>query len=162
MKVIEVDIVEQTAPDAVESLWRSLYKHQAEHGMLLPVPDSGFVQWALSIKPLLGRFACLLIATESGQPIGFLAGRVRALPPQFGGDLSGFISEVFVLDAWRGKGIGHRLMDQAMQWFRVQGVRRVELQVLSGNHAAREAYRGWGWTEELVQMVFEMDEPRGR
>lgn len=137
----------------LEPLWRALYRHQQEAGMLLPVPEEGFPVWAESLVPLLGRFACLFVAEAAGRPAGFLAGRVRAAPRWFGGEPVGFVSEVFVDPAWRGRKLGERLVGEGVAWFSSQGIARVELQVLAGNAAARHLYGRLGFADELVQMV---------
>jgi GNAT superfamily N-acetyltransferase len=139
----------------VEQLWLALYKHQKEHGMLLDLSASSFSQWAEAMKPALGRFTCLFIAELNDEPIGFLAGNLKTLPPWFGGHLIGFVSEVFVTDAHRGKQLGRELVETALRWFKANCAHRVELQVVMNNTGARRLYNKLGWTEELVQMVWQ-------
>ena len=43
-------------------------------------------------------------------------------------------------------------------WFHEQGTTRLELQVVTGNVAARTTYTRLGWKEELTQMVLKLDE----
>lgn len=157
--IIDRGIVIRAAKPAdifvVEPLWLALYKHQKEHGMLLDLSASSFSQWAEAMKPALGRFTCLFIAQRNAEAIGFLAGNLKTLPPYFGGHLIGFVSEVFVSDAYRGMQIGHDLIETALQWFKAQRAHRVELQVVINNSRARKLYSKLGWTEELVQMVWQ-------
>jgi GNAT superfamily N-acetyltransferase len=138
----------------LETHWCALYQHQREHGMLLAVPDNGFQQWAAPLASMLGRYACLFIAEEHGEIVGFLAGRIRSVPPYFGGFPCGFISDVFVSDAQRSRGIGEKLLDAASQWFQAHDIKRIELQVIINNVDARRFYQKHGWQEELVQMVW--------
>ena len=63
--------------------------------------------------------------------IGFVAGRVRSLPPFFGSQMVGAIGELFVDERSRGGGIVCRVLAHAVEWFRAQGIRRIELQVVS-------------------------------
>ena len=154
-------------------LWLRLYEHQRAHGMLLELPPDAFELWRASLQPLLGRFAFVLLAEQqraaessdaAGGPrlaegaaasLGFLAGRVRSQPPYFGGRPAGFVSELFVEEARRGRGVAGALLDASVEWFAARGVARVELQVLVGNAFAREFYRRRGWKEELVQLVWQ-------
>lgn len=145
---------------AVERMWRALYVHQAEHGLLVTVPEDGFDRWAASMRPALGRFACVFVASRDGADIGFLAGRVRPLPGHYGGETVGYVSDVYVDAAARGAGVGKALLAAAQEWFRTQGVRRLELQVIVNNEQARAFYRSLGWQEELVQMVWLDDAPK--
>jgi GNAT superfamily N-acetyltransferase len=139
---------------AIEPLWRELYSHQAEHGMRLRLPDGAFDAWVQSMTPLLGRFSVVVLGVEAGQYAGFVAGRTRNLPPYFGTGQVGAISEVFVGEPWRGQGLGRRLVERAVEWYRQQEISRVELQVVSGNPEAVKFYERLGWQQELVQMIW--------
>lgn len=139
----------------LESLWLALYEHQKRHGMLLDLPMDAFHHWTASLGPILDRFACLFVAEKNGELVGFLAGRIRFLPPYFGGSQAGFISEVYVADADRGHGLGRKLVSVATSWFQTLGLTRIELQVIMNNTPARNLYRELGWSEELIQMVWE-------
>lgn len=148
---------EATAEDMprIEPLWRDLYQHQFEHGMLLRLPEGAYDAWLKSITPFLGRFAHVVVAEQRGEIIGFVAGRVRTLPPYFGSTTIGAISEVFISESHRSSGIGRRLLSFALEWFEAQGITRVELQVVAGNPDAIRFYRQLGWHEELLQMVWD-------
>jgi ribosomal protein S18 acetylase RimI-like enzyme len=141
--------------ERVEPLWRALYEHQKANGMFLEIPADGYQHWAASMKPVLGRFACLLLAEGEAELCGFLAGRIRTLPPYFGGYTVGFISEVYVDGSHRKQGIGAEMVTRAVAWFAENGISRVELQVIMNNEPARRLYRQLGWREELVQMVWQ-------
>jgi GNAT superfamily N-acetyltransferase len=137
----------------VEPHWQALYQHQYEHGMLLRLPEGAYEAWVKSMVPLLGRFSVMSIAEEDGAIVGFVAGRIRTLPPYFGSSAVGFVSEVFVDPSKRGAGTGRQLLAMALDWFAAQGITRTELQVVAGNPDGLRFYRQLGWHEELVQMV---------
>src|SRR5437773_3953188 len=118
-------------------LWKALFEHQRANGMLIELPEDAFEKWAASLSPVLERFACLYIAEADSGLVGFIAGRIRALPPYFGGHPTGFISDVFVAEVHRGAGIGRELMKLATAWFMEQKVTRIELQVIAQNDRAR-------------------------
>jgi ribosomal protein S18 acetylase RimI-like enzyme len=139
----------------LESLWLAFYEDQKRRGMLLDLPVDAFAHWTKSYVPVLSRFACLFVAEKNGELVGFLAGRIRSLPPYFGGSQAGFISEVYVANAHRGHGVGRHLVLSATRWFQELGLRRIELQVIMNNTPARELYHQLGWSEELVQMVWQ-------
>lgn len=138
----------------IEPLWRELYRHQSEHGMRLALPDSAFEAWVQSVVPFLGRFSVVVLAVDDGEQAGFVAGRTRTLPPYFGAGQVGAISEVFVGQRWRRLGVGRRLVERTIQWYREQEISRVELQVVSGNPEAVRFYERLGWQQELVQMIW--------
>src|SRR5215475_4171524 len=144
--------------DRIKPLWIALYQHQYEHGMLLRLPEGAYDAWLKSILPFLGRFASVVIAERNGEILGFVAGRIRTLPPYFGSAAIGAISEVFISDAYRGAGIGRRLLAFSLQWFEAQQITRVELQVVAGNPDGIRFYHQLGWREELLQMVWDANQ----
>jgi GNAT superfamily N-acetyltransferase len=152
---VEIEIREVLADelDRIRPLWDDLYRHQTLHGMKVTVSPDGSAQWAKGLKPLLGRYARVWGAWQGGQACGFLCARLRNQPPHFSGESTGFISDVFVSESLRGRGVGRRLLQTSLEWFDGLGLRRVELQVIAGNPKARELYAELGWEEELVQMV---------
>jgi GNAT superfamily N-acetyltransferase len=139
----------------IKPLWEALYDYQMEHGMLLRLPEDAYAAWHKSIAPFLGRFASIVVAELNGEIVGFIAGRIRTLPPYFGSTTVGYISEVFVSESHRSGGIGRRLLAFAMDWFQAQQIMRVELQVVAGNPDGIRFYRQLGWHEELLQMVWD-------
>ena len=155
-KAIDLEVQAGTAEDlpSIEPLWIALYENQYQSNMLLRIPPNGFALWRKSVEVALGRFSCLFVIEEAGRIVGFLAGRIRSLPPHFGGGFVGFVSEVYVSDSHRGQGLGRKLLAAATEWFLAHKIERVELQVLVENTGARELYRSMGWVDELVQMVW--------
>lgn len=155
-------ILRQATPldmDSIKPLWEALYQHQSEHGMLLSLPEGAYDAWLKSMTPFLGRFANVVVAEQDGTIIGFVAGRIRTLPPYFGSATIGAISEVFISEAHRRGGIGRRLLAFALDWFHAQQISRVELQVVAGNPDGIRFYRQLGWHQELVQMVWDTSLP---
>ena len=140
--------------DQLKPLWLALYRHQREHGMLINLPEDSYERWKKSMLPSLGRFANVIVAHRSDEIVGFVVGRIRALPPYFGSTLVGTISELFVCDSCRGSGVGRKMLVLATEWFTSQNIARIELQVVVGNPEALRFYRGLGWQEELIQLVW--------
>lgn len=137
----------------LETSWNQLYAQQVQEGLRASIPADGFRLWSDSFSSVLGRFACLFVAERDGILVGFAAGRLRSLLPHFGGTPAGYISEVFVQPDQRGQGIGAALLETAGDWFRKEGVQRLELNVVANNVRALSFYRKMGWTAELIQMV---------
>ncbi len=138
--------------------WTALYRHQRDHGMLLQVPENAFDAWISSVQPFLGRFAEIIVAEQNQHVLGFVTCRIRTLPPYFGSKTVGFISEVFVDEAYRSKGIGGCMLDEAKKWFSEQQIDRIELHVVAGNEQGLRFYDRLGWRRELLQMVWQKKE----
>jgi ribosomal protein S18 acetylase RimI-like enzyme len=66
--------------------------------------------------------------------------------------LSGYISEVYVDAAYRGRHIGRALIGACEDHFRSLGLKTVFIGVLSGNARAISAYRSAGFSDYALEM----------
>lgn len=144
----------------LESLWVSLYKHQETSGLLTELPPDAYNLWVESFKAVIDRFAVVLVAEAANELVGFFAGRLRSLPPYFGGHRIGHCSELFVDESHRRRGIAEDLLMAGIKWFRERDIHRVDLTVLPKNLEARDFYLRQGLVEELIQMTW-IDEVDG-
>lgn len=58
-----------------------------------------------------------------------------------------FVEDLFVKEAWRGKGLGKHLLDAQMDWARTQGMKYTCLQVLDWNEPAIRFYQQYPGAE---------------
>ncbi len=63
-----------------------------------------------------------------------------------------FIEDLAVLEEYRGKGIGKKLLEKVQEIAKEQGCDGVELQVNARNQAALEMYRHCGYSEKSINM----------
>jgi ribosomal protein S18 acetylase RimI-like enzyme len=97
-----------------------------------------------------------LVAEANGKIVGVLAGYVheagdRLVDAAF--DRSAYISDLFVLEGWRRKGVGSALVQAFKQVMRANGLQYVSVCVKSRNRAAHEAYRAYGF-EDYETILF--------
>jgi GNAT superfamily N-acetyltransferase len=88
-----------------------------------------------------------LVAELDGRVVGFLYFVVRDddLYIRPGQRRFAHVSELFVLEACRGRGISRALMDEAERLARERGAKRFTIGVLVGNDGAEAAYRAMGF-----------------
>ena len=151
-----VDIKEITGPgpllDEVEILFRELYRHMRDTGMLLPFARDGGTRWRVSTEKTLGRFSRLMVALQDDRVVGFAHGTIRFAPDFLGGKKVGYIPHVYVAASVRSKGIGALMIRELEEWFRQQDVHSFELQVLCENTAGIAFWQRLGYKKELLQM----------
>lgn len=94
----------------------------------------------------------ILMAEESGQPLGYALGRIYEEDPcaDNGTGRTGLFDELYVDAPARGCGLGQKLLDEIMAWFASKGIRRVKLHAYSWNTTAREIYKRNGFEEYAV------------
>lgn len=89
-----------------------------------------------------------LIAEVDGVFAGFVCGwidRIDWMVETPDSTVYGYISDIFVLPAWRGQRIATRLLDAAARHMRDRGMVRLRIGVLSNNDSAIAAYRHAGF-----------------
>jgi GNAT superfamily N-acetyltransferase len=96
-----------------------------------------------------------LVALDGGEAVGMAGLAVRGV--------RGWVSGFGVAPAWRGKGLGRRLMSALVERARAYGLRQLSLDVLAENAAAVRLYEGAGMrvTRDLLVLDRPADyEPR--
>ncbi len=88
---------------------------------------------------------CVLVAERAHKVIGMCSWQIIISTAE--GGMVGNIEDVVVTSAWRGRGIGCRLLAAMEEWARKHGLRRLQLLADSGNRRALDFYEKQNWTE---------------
>lgn len=67
----------------------------------------------------------------------------------------GMLCDVLVKEEYRGKGIGTKLIQKSMEWFRSKGIKDIYLESGLGNHAAHAYFQRLGFHQ--VSHIFKLD-----
>ncbi|MDR3089990.1 MAG: GNAT family N-acetyltransferase [Desulfobulbaceae bacterium] len=92
--------------------------------------------------------ACALVAAAAAsdnEPVGMVCGQLLISTAE--GGLSLLLEDMFVVAAWRGCGLGRRLVDALLDWARAQGASRAQLLADADNAPALEFYHRVGWNQ---------------
>lgn len=116
-----------------------LYHHD---GIAFDAARAGPALAALLDDPTLGQV--WLIALD-GQPAGYLV-LTFGYSLEYGGRTA-LLDELFVAEAYRGRGLGSRALDFAADECRKLGVRALQLEVVRHNQAAQRLYRASGFVD---------------
>ncbi len=125
--------------DALVAMMREFYAHESMRF------DPGVARAAmlgLLEDPSRGR--AWLIADAEG-PAGYLA-LTLGWSLEFGGR-DAFLDEIFLAERLRGRGVGARAIDVALEACRALGVRALHLEVERGNARAQSLYRRMGFED---------------
>lgn len=95
----------------------------------------------------------LLVAEAEGALVGFLVGACETSIRIYTLREFGFIHDVWVEPAWRGRGIAGALVDGAMERFAAMGVKQVRLETAAENEAARRLFASRGFRVGTVDML---------
>jgi len=84
-----------------------------------------------------------LARTEDGRVVGYCVSSV-------GTDMTGEVDSIFVTAAYRGMGIGTRLMEGALRWMESMGSKRKVLLAIVGNEEVHAFYARFGFLPKSV------------
>ena len=96
----------------------------------------------------------VIVAEVSGEMLGFLFIVVRI--DYFTHERFAYVEDLALAKAAEGKGLGRRLMDEAEDWARTLGFRRIGLSVWSQNDRARQFYERLGYQPETIHLLKEL------
>jgi len=94
------------------------------------------------------RFLQLMMYDEKRQPVGFIEGSIRS--DYVNGTESspvGFVEGVYVVPAWRRKGIARELYAAIGDWARARGCRELASDALVDNEVSQRAHLALGFRE---------------
>jgi ribosomal protein S18 acetylase RimI-like enzyme len=125
----ELDPHWQAGPEA-EAAWRSFLLR------MLDDPDASLLVWDEAQAGLAG---------SGSRVVGFCATQIRRAPPVLAETGRCEISDIFVRDEARRRGIAAELVRATLDWCAARGVRRVEVRVVARNTAAQGFWRAAGF-----------------
>ncbi|MBI2611224.1 GNAT family N-acetyltransferase [Candidatus Gottesmanbacteria bacterium] len=107
--------------------------------------SASFSQWLRTQIPLLTSL--LLVAEENGNIVGFMSGFIKYLFPWYSIKRVGHISFTFIDGNFRGRGIGSKLLAEAIAWFKSQNLSYVELYANEKNSPGLSFWKSHGFDD---------------
>lgn len=137
----------------VAYLFSEMYGYMDTKGLVYKLTNNGEFLWMNTIQKSLGKLNMIAVATHEETIVGFAAGNIRLLPNYLGGIKVGYISHVFVIDTYKKKSIGSKLVSELENWFVDKSVNSIELEVLVNNDSALQFWESLGFKSDNLRMV---------
>lgn len=93
----------------------------------------------------------LLVAEVGGEVVGALHGQMSVSPPALAGPAVGMISDLYVDEAVRRRGVGRKLVEASMRWFKEHGAEAVKMSVAVRNEGGVRFWEAMGF-EVMMEM----------
>ena len=98
----------------------------------------------------------ILIAKDGNKIIGYFTGHIEKPSPYVKPRKIGKIGQVFILEKYRGKGIGERIFRELVKWFKANKIKHIELSVDSRNKIGIAAWKKYGFFEYQKKMRLDL------
>ncbi len=92
--------------------------------------------------------AGVFVAEASGQVVGYVSARLDRAAGK------GRIPNLAVADGFRGQGLGRRLIEHALEYFRREGMDYAVIETMAQNEAGRHLYPACGFQEVARQIHY--------
>jgi ribosomal protein S18 acetylase RimI-like enzyme len=103
-------------------------------------------------KSVYSPNALILVAEEADRIVGYVMGYIKRRPPIFKVQRCGEITDIFVSEAYRRKGVGQELVDGLIKWFKSKAVEYVEVKVDVRNKAAVDFWHACDFEDFVSRM----------
>ncbi|MFZ4573441.1 MAG: GNAT family N-acetyltransferase [Phycisphaerales bacterium] len=100
-----------------------------------------------------------LVAEAPAALVGFVVASVESNIPIYKVEEFGFVHDMWVEPAWRGRGIARGLATACVERFGAMGVRQIRLETAWRNEGARRVFRAAGFRETAVEMALDLPSP---
>ena len=158
MRSSKVEIRRARARDVpgIVTLWQELQHANTGYDKRLAVKPSAPSWYEAFIRLQIDHEnACVLVADVDGEVAGYVFGQVMQRPTLAEGDC-GYVADLCVGEAYRGRGIGRKLFLDIRHWFVRADVKHLEVQVVRGNPASQAFWRKMGFDEFLRTLRSEL------
>jgi ribosomal protein S18 acetylase RimI-like enzyme len=98
----------------------------------------------------------IVVAEVGGGVVGYCIGRIEPTRPFITPERIGKISDTFVKEGYRNRGIGKLMVHSLFNWFKERGIFQVELSVDSRNENGVKAWENLGFREYMKKMRREL------
>ena len=94
----------------------------------------------------------VLLIEAQDQISGYMLGNLKAKHPIFDYPIEGFIGDIFIEEKLQGRGLGKRLVEEMIIWFRAKNVEQISLGVHLANQQAFNFWKKMGFEQEVAFM----------
>jgi len=99
----------------------------------------------------------LLVAQCGNQIIGSGYARIENSKPYLKHPKYAYLGFMYVLPAYRGKGVNKMIIDELKQWAAAQRITELRLEVYHDNEPAIKAYEKAGFNKHMIEMRMGLD-----
>lgn len=146
--------------EAIGALWCVLMEYHRQIDTRFQASQAQKPQYVLHAQNMIqSRDSNVLVAEEcaTGKIVGYLMGELQER--SFAGSIGsfGFISDMFVDEQFRRKGVGRQLYAEMRRWFYIRGAHAVELYAAVLNPTSQAFWQAMGFQPFLTLMHLDIE-----
>ena len=148
--MIEIVKAEEKHVPAIGKLWMEFMRYSQDIDPII-APRDGTIPVLIEkhLRPAMkSENSRVIVALDNGQVVGYSYLLINE--PAIDLEVRkkyGYVHDLFIDAEYRHRGIGERMLDEILRWFRSQNIDRVELGVITGNRPAYSFWKKHGFTD---------------
>jgi len=137
----------------IAELFKEMVEFHSQNDPIFTLKASGHVYYSdWFIEQIENDSAYPLVAEADGMVVGFSLSFLQKYPATWLHDNYGEINDISVTRAYRRKGIGTKLVNKTIEWFKSKGIKRTEVKIAISNEVSSNFWRKIGMTSYLATM----------
>jgi ribosomal protein S18 acetylase RimI-like enzyme len=137
--------------DDVANLWEELAGHHAGLSDDFALAWDSKRRWSKYLHEKFAEISTkLIVAEEEDEIVGFMLCMLSPNVPIYKERKLGIISDAYVHEERRKKGVANKMFDVALKWFKKNKVKTVELHVATINPEAQAVWKSLGFTPFMI------------
>jgi GNAT superfamily N-acetyltransferase len=155
-----IEIRPATANDMprILELWKELMDFHSARDPLYRFRKDAHANFANFIgKSMADADNSVPVACVDGRVVGYAHGAIQEYPPVFEIVRYGQLVEISVTQSCRRMGVGRRLVESILDWFRSHGLRRIEVRMLAANEVSTRFWAKQGFKPYLITSYRELN-----
>lgn len=137
--------------DDVANLWEELARHHAGLSDDFALAWDSKRRWSKYLREKFAEISTkLIVAEEEDEIVGFMLCMLSPNVPIYKERKLGIISDAYVHEERRKKGVANKMFDVALKWFKKNKVKTVELHVATINPEAQAVWKSLGFTPFMI------------
>lgn len=149
--------------ERIGELWLEMIEyHRRFDEKMFRVSDKGGARYSENIQNRLSdKRTRALVAEARGEIVGYALGMILDVTTElFMPMQSGFVADIYVVEAHRRQNYGRQLVERLVLWFESQDVQYFEWHVTAQNHIARKFWEAIGGQITMLRMRAEIQGDR--
>jgi ribosomal protein S18 acetylase RimI-like enzyme len=149
--LIEVRDATKDDLEDVANLWEKLAMHHADLSDDFALAWDSKRRWSKYLREKFAEISTkLIVAEENDEIVGFMLCMLYPNIPVYKERKLGIISDAYVQEGRRKRGVANKMFDVALKWFKKNKVKTVELRVATINPDAQAVWKSLGFAPFMI------------
>ncbi len=157
--MISIKIIKATEKfvSDIVKLWKELSDHHSNIDSFFTRREDGHINFKSFVTELIkSEEATIFVAIEDEKIIGYTIAKIDHYPPVYLLEKYGAIYDIFVALKHRKKGIGKKLWQESLKWFKNLGLERVELSIVPNNPESSSFWKKQGFKDYMHKLFIKI------